>query len=74
MKRSFNVFSKLQRTVCIFRSFTVATRYLWAQMVKNPSAMWETWVRSPAWEDSLKESMATYSSIVAWRIPMDRGA
>ena len=45
-----------------------------AEMVKNLSAMWETWVRSLGWEDSLKEGMATHSSILAWRIPMDRGA
>ena len=45
-----------------------------AQTVKNPSAMWETHVRSLGWEDSLEESMATPSIILAWRIPMDRGA
>ena len=45
-----------------------------AQTVKNPPAMRETWVRSLVWEDPLEESMATYSSILAWRIPMDRGA
>ena len=36
--------------------------------------MWETWVRSLDWEDLLEESLTTHSSIVAWRIPMDRGA
>ena len=45
-----------------------------AQMVKDPPAMQETWVRSLSWEDPLEEGMATYSSILAWRIPMDRGA
>ena len=45
-----------------------------AQMVKNPPAMWETWVRSLGWEDPLEEDMATLSNILAWRIPMDRGA
>ena len=44
------------------------------QMVKNPSAMWETWVQSLGWEDPLEEGMATLSSTLAWRIPMDRGA
>ena len=43
------------------------------QLVKNLPAMWETWVRSLGWENSLEEGMATYSSILAWRIPMDRG-
>ena len=36
--------------------------------------MWETWVRSLGWEDPLEEGMATHSSILAWRIPMDGGA
>ena len=45
-----------------------------AQMVKNLSVMWETWVQSLGWEDPLEEGMATPSSILAWRIPMDRGA
>ena len=45
-----------------------------AQIVKNLPVIWETWVRSLGWEDPLEEGMATYSSILAWRIPMDRGA
>ena len=36
--------------------------------------MLETWVRSLDWEDPLEEGMATHSSLLAWRIPMDRGA
>ena len=43
-------------------------------MVKNLPAMQKTWVRSVGWEDPLEEGMATQSSILAWRIPMDRGA
>ena len=43
-----------------------------AQMVKNPPAMLETWVRSVGWEDPLEEGMATHSSIFAWRILPDR--
>ena len=50
-------------------------QYSWAsleaQMVKNLPAMWETWVQSLGWEE---EGMATHPSILAWRIPMDRGA
>ena len=45
-----------------------------AQTVKNPPAMQDTWVRSLGWEDPLEKGMATHSSILAWRIPMDRGA
>ena len=39
------------------------------QTVKNPPAMWETWVQSLGWEDPLEEDVATHSSILAWRIP-----
>ena len=53
-------------------------QYSWAslgaQMVKNLCAMRELWVRSLGWEDPLEEDMATHSSILAWRIPVDRGA
>ena len=45
-----------------------------AQTVKNPPVMQETWVQSLGWEDPLEEGLATHSSILAWRIPMDRGA
>ena len=45
-----------------------------AQTVKNPPAVWETWVQSLGWEDPLEECRATHSSILAWRIPMDRVA
>ena len=38
-------------------------------MVKNLPAMWETWVQSLGWEDSLEKGMATHSSILAGRIP-----
>ena len=40
-----------------------------AQLVKNLPAMRETWVQSLAWEDPLEKGKATYSSILAWRIP-----
>ena len=40
-----------------------------AQTVRNLSALWETWVRSLGQEDPLEEGMATYSSILAWKIP-----
>ena len=38
-------------------------------MVKNLPAMQETWIQSLGWEDALEKSMATDSSILAWRIP-----
>ena len=53
---------------------TVLWASLRAQLVKNSSAMLEIWVWSLGWEDPLEEGMATHSSILAWRISMDRGA
>ena len=40
-----------------------------AQMVKTLPAMWETWVWFLGWENPLEKGMATYSSILIWRIP-----
>ena len=48
--------------------------FLIAQLVKNLPAMQETWVQSLGWEDPLEEGKAAHSSILAWRIPMDKGA
>ena len=51
-------------------------QYSWAslvaQMVKSCPAVWETWVRSLGWEDPLEEGTETHSSILVWRMPMDR--
>ena len=48
-------------------------QYYWAallvQLIKNPTAMWETWVQSLSWEDLLEKGKATYSSIQVYRIP-----
>ena len=48
-------------------------QYSWAslvdQLVKDLSAMQETWVRPLGWEDLLEKGKATHSSILAWRIP-----
>ena len=53
-------------------------QYSWAslvaQTVKNLPATWETWVQPLGWEDPLEEGTATHFSILAWRLPMDRGA
>ena len=45
-----------------------------AQMVKNPPAMREIWVCSLGWEGPLEDGMAAHSSILDWRMSMDRGA
>ena len=39
------------------------------QLVKNPPATRETWVRSLGWEDPLEKGTATHSRVLAWRIP-----
>ena len=48
-------------------------QYSWTslvtQLIKNPTAMWETWVQSLDWEDTLEKGTATHSSILAWKIP-----
>ena len=43
-------------------------------MIKNLPAMQETWICSLGGEDPLEEDMATHTSILAWRILMDRRA
>ena len=45
-----------------------------AQTVKNLPSMQETWVQSLGQEEPLEEGVAAHSSILAWRIPMNRGA
>ena len=44
------------------------------QLVRTPPAMQETLVQFLGWEDSWQGGIVTHSSILAWRIPMDRGA
>ena len=51
-------------------------QYSWAslvaQTVKNLPAVWKTWVQPLGWEDPLEEGMVAHSSILAWRIPMEK--
>ena len=58
---------------CVGFNKIVAPLSSWAflvvQLVKNPSAIWETWVWSLGWEDPLEKGKATDSGILAWRIP-----
>ena len=61
----------------VAKSWTWLTLFwasLVAEMVKNLPVMKETWAQFLSWEDPLGEGMATHSSILAWTIPMDRGA
>ena len=48
--------------------------FLVAQTVKSLPVVWKTWVRSLGREDLLEKEMATQSSILAWKNPMDGGA
>ena len=48
--------------------------FLAAQSIKNLPAMNQTLVQSLGWEDPLEKGVVTHSSILAWRIPVDRGA
>ena len=59
------------RTICIVFIQSQAKKWasLVAQLVKNPPAMRETWVRSLGWEDPLEKGKAAHSIILAWRIP-----
>ena len=55
--------------VCVCVCVRVCVSSLVAQMVKNPPAMWETWVQSLGQEDPLEKGMSAHFSILAWRIP-----
>ena len=57
---AFNVCTRITHQEGTFGSFL--------DMVKNPLAVWETWVGSLGWEDLMENGMATHSSILAWII------
>ena len=68
--KSWRHWSDLARVYCPIKYSTHWKRAsLEAQLVKNPPAMRETWVRSLGWEDALEKHKATHSSTLAWRIP-----
>ena len=56
-------------SIFFYDTFSSCRPSLVAQLVKNPSAMWENWVQSLGWEDPLEKGKATHSSILAWRTP-----
>jgi len=57
----------------LWRRDSYPLQYSWASLVallvKDPPAMWETWVTSLGWEDPLEKGKTTHSRILAWRIP-----
>ena len=66
--------SWLLSLISLFLIIHIFWASLIAQMVKNQPEMRETWVQSQGWEDPLEDGITTHSSILAWRIPMDRRA
>ena len=58
------------RDLCLF--YDVSQASLVAEMIKNLPPVWETQVRFLGWEDLPEKGMATHSSILAWRILLDR--
>ena len=66
---SFTFFKRLFSSSSLSVIKVVSWASLVAQLVKNPPAMWETWVQPLGWEDPLEKWKATYSIILAWRIP-----
>ena len=59
--------SQLLSPSCVLFHFICGILWasLVAQLVKNPSVMWETWVRSLGWEVPLEKGKTTHSSILA---------
>ena len=66
---SVTITQKLNISFNNFLKKTCHWMVLFTCVLKNPPAMWETWVWPLGWEDSLEKGMATHSSILAWRIP-----
>ena len=66
--------SKMPDSWAFISPIRVLKAFLVAQLVKDLPAVRDTWVRSLSWEDPLEEVLATPSSILVWRIPLDRGA
>ena len=66
-------FNKCRAVVLFGKICTYTRASLEAQMVKNPPAIQETWVRFLGWEDPVEKGKAAHSSILAWRIARLQG-
>ena len=64
----------LRRNTSILLTKIKFLDFLGGSAVKNPPTMQETWVQLLVQEDLLEKGMASHSSILALRNPMDRGA
>ena len=53
----------------VAQAWSLVRASLVAQRAKHLSAVWETWVQSPGWEDPREKGMAAHSNIFAWRVP-----
>ena len=70
IKKEFSNFIPFQDCFSYLGSLPISYRsFLIGQLLKNPPAMWKTWVRSLGWEDSLEKEMATHSSTPALKVP-----
>ena len=67
-QRCTSFLSSLPAFLNDFLRYTLFWASLVAQVVKNLSAMWETWVPSLGWEDPLEKGKTTHSRHLAWRI------
>jgi len=65
-KLGHNLATKQQQNNSYFKGFWA---FLVAQLIKNPSAMRETWVQSLGWENRLEKAKATHCRTLDWRIP-----
>ena len=69
IKKEFSNFIPFQDCFSYLGSLPISYRsFLIGQLLKNPPAMWKTWVRSLGWEDPLEKRKATHSSIMNLRI------
>ena len=69
LKANVNSNKRVKHLPWFFPSLFFIWASLMAQLVKNLPAVWETWVWSLGWEDSLEKGKATHCSILAWKIP-----
>ena len=70
----YSLLSFFTKLICCLILVILSMGFPGAPVVKSLSAMQETQVWSLGWEDPLEEGIATHSSILPWRILMDRGA
>ena len=66
---TFIILTVIMSSYTFVKAYQLILASLVSQRVKNPLAMQETGVRSLGRKDPLEKGKATYSDILAWRIP-----